>query len=98
MALKGQWKSLDGGRLGKQRLSLHVALRELSWWQALLPPVAFTPAPVALTPFYEVICVVSIERRLLNTSTHFVLARKQAFTADLFKAKIHFLIFFFFFW
>lgn len=59
-----------------------------SWWQALLPPMAFTLAPVAWTPFYEVICVVSIERRLLNTSTHFVLARKQVFTADLFKAKI----------
>lgn len=93
MASKGQWEGSDRGRLGQHGAQPAADPKGAwSWWQALLLPAAFTLAPAASTPFYEVISVLSIERRLLNTS--FVLARKQVFTADLSKAKNHFKNFF----
>lgn len=85
---KGAGGSLDVGRLGQQGLSPQAAARELGAGGRPFPPAASTPAPAASTPFYEVISVVLIERRLLSTSTRSVLARKQVFTADLSKAKI----------
>lgn len=59
------------------------------------PPFrSLRPGPCASIPFYEVISVLSIGRRLLSTSAGLVLARKQVSTADLSEAKIIFLNFF----
>lgn len=62
------------------------------------PPLrSLHPGPCASIPFYEMVSIRSIGRRLLSTSASLVLARKQVSTADLSKAKMSFKNFFFFF-
>lgn len=73
---------------GTQPLSMPQG--SLCWWQARLLPVASALDLASSTPFYEVISVILIEKRLLSMSANFGLARKPIPAANLSKAKISF--------